>query len=147
MKRIYRSKTQKIIGGVCGGFGEYFDIDPVIIRVIWFILLLGGIGVLAYIIAWIIIPIEPEDFNHGRTEEIKVDGSKKAINSNTRMFWGIVLIIIGILFFMREMWYFNNVFEQVFRFGWRYFFPALIISLGVYVMLKSSKNEYKKNKE
>jgi len=40
MKRIYRSKTQKIIGGVCGGFGEYFDIDPVIIRVIWFILLL-----------------------------------------------------------------------------------------------------------
>jgi len=56
-KRLYRSKKSRIIGGVCGGIGEYFDVDPVLIRLLWLILVFGfGTGVLAYIIAWIIIP-------------------------------------------------------------------------------------------
>jgi len=146
MKRIYRSKTQKIIGGVCGGFGEYFDIDPVIIRVIWLILLLGGVGVLAYIIAWIIIPIEPEGFNYRKNEETRVEENKESTDSNARMLLGIFLVIVGLLFFMREFWYFNNVFEQIFRFIWRYFLPALLITLGVYIIVQRTKNEYKKNK-
>jgi phage shock protein C len=59
IKRLYRSKTDKIIGGVCGGMGEYFQIDPVIIRIIWVILIFGmGFGLLAYLIAWLIIPLE-----------------------------------------------------------------------------------------
>ncbi len=147
MKKIYRSKSQKIIGGVCGGLGEYLDIDPVIIRIIWFILLLGGVGLLAYIIAWIIIPIEPEGFNYEANEETRVKGSKESGDGNARMLLGIILVVIGLLFFMREMWYFNNVFEQVFRFGWRYFLPALLITLGVYIVVKGSKNEYKNDKE
>ncbi|RKY53358.1 MAG: PspC domain-containing protein [Candidatus Neomarinimicrobiota bacterium] len=147
MKKIYRSKTQKIIGGVCGGFGEYFDIDPVIIRVIWFILLLGGVGLLAYIIAWIIIPIEPEGFNYGKNEETKVEENKGSTDDNARMLLGIILVIVGLLFFMREFWYFDDVFEQIFRFSWRYFLPALLITLGIYIIVQRSKNEYKKNKE
>jgi len=147
MKKIYRSKTQKIIGGVCGGFGEYFDIDPVIIRVIWFILLLGGVGLLAYIIAWIIIPIEPEGFNYRRNKETKVEENKGSTDSNARMLLGIILVIVGLLFFMREFWYFDDVFEQIFRFSWRYFLPALLITLGIYIIVQRSKNEYKKNKE
>lgn len=59
VKKLYRSKKKRIIAGICGGLGEYFGIDPVIIRVIWAVLALAyGVGILAYIIAWIIIPEE-----------------------------------------------------------------------------------------
>ncbi len=58
-KRLKRSKTNKVIAGVCGGVGEYFNIDPVIIRIIMLILVLGaGTGVVAYLIAWLVIPEE-----------------------------------------------------------------------------------------
>ena len=58
-KRLYRSIRNKKIAGVCGGLGDYFDIDPTIIRLTWLALILaGGGGVLAYIIAWIIVPKE-----------------------------------------------------------------------------------------
>jgi phage shock protein PspC (stress-responsive transcriptional regulator) len=57
VKRLYRSKTDKVIAGVCGGIGEYLEIDPVVIRLVWVILsLMGGAGILAYLLAWIIIP-------------------------------------------------------------------------------------------
>lgn len=60
-KKLYRSTTDKKVAGVCGGLGKYFDIDPVIFRVIFFILLLpGGLpGLLPYVILWLIIPEEP----------------------------------------------------------------------------------------
>jgi len=60
MKRLYRSNTNKVIAGVCGGIGEYFDIDPVIIRLIWILFLFIGAGIFAYIIAWIVIPKSPK---------------------------------------------------------------------------------------
>ncbi|HBG09856.1 MAG: PspC domain-containing protein [Limnochordia bacterium] len=61
-KRIYRSKDRKI-GGVCGGIAEYFNIDPTIVRLIWAVLAFAyGTGLLAYIVAWIIIPEEPKAF-------------------------------------------------------------------------------------
>lgn len=57
IKRLYRSKTNRVIAGVCGGIGEYFNIDPTIVRLLWIMFVfLGGSGILAYIIAWIIIP-------------------------------------------------------------------------------------------
>ncbi|MFC2150875.1 PspC domain-containing protein [Calditrichota bacterium] len=60
MKRLYRSDEDRIIAGVCGGFGEYFSIDPVIIRLIWIVLVLyGGAGLLAYFIFWIFVPRKP----------------------------------------------------------------------------------------
>lgn len=61
MRRLYRSGNDKILGGVCGGLGEYFGIDPTLIRLAWLIFsLVYGSGVLAYIIAWIIIPRNPK---------------------------------------------------------------------------------------
>ncbi len=61
-KRIYRSRTEKILGGVCGGIGQYFDVDPVFIRLIAVILLFTcGSGILIYLCAWILIPLEPEE--------------------------------------------------------------------------------------
>jgi phage shock protein PspC (stress-responsive transcriptional regulator) len=59
-RRLYRSRTDKKIAGVCGGLARYWGVDPVIPRIVWLILLLGGVGLLAYLIAWIVIPQEPE---------------------------------------------------------------------------------------
>ncbi len=59
-KRLYRSRDNFMIAGVCGGLGEYFDIDPTFIRLLWVLFILaGGSGILAYIIAWIVIPQHP----------------------------------------------------------------------------------------
>jgi len=59
-KRLYKSSTNKTLCGVCGGIGEYFNIDPTLIRLAWIIFsLAGGSGVLAYIIAALIIPEAP----------------------------------------------------------------------------------------
>ena len=56
-KRLYRSKKTKVIGGVCGGIAEYVDTDPTWIRLLWALgSLAWGAGILAYILAWIIIP-------------------------------------------------------------------------------------------
>jgi len=61
-RRLYRSKSSNVLAGVCGGIGEYFNIDPVIVRIIWVIVtFMGGAGVLAYIIAWLVIPLEGEE--------------------------------------------------------------------------------------
>jgi phage shock protein C len=58
-KKLYRSKN-KWLAGVCGGIAEYFNLDPIIIRVIWLVLSLAyGAGILAYIIAWLLIPKNP----------------------------------------------------------------------------------------
>ena len=54
VKRLYRSGKDRILGGVCGGIGEYFKVDPVLIRIFWVVFsLIYGTGLLAYIIAWI----------------------------------------------------------------------------------------------
>jgi len=60
MKRLFRSKKDRMLGGVCAGLGEHLDVDPTVIRLIWAVVtvLSLGTGILVYIIAWIIIPEE-----------------------------------------------------------------------------------------
>ena len=59
-KKLYKSTQTKMIDGVCGGIAEYFGIDPTVVRLIWALFsLMGGSGILAYIIAAIIIPRSP----------------------------------------------------------------------------------------
>ena len=58
MKKLYRNKQEYKIAGVCSGIGDYFEIDPIIIRLIFIATFLTGAGPLVYIIAWIIIPIK-----------------------------------------------------------------------------------------
>ena len=56
-KKLYRSDENKMLAGVCGGIAEYFGVDPTLIRLAWVVFsLLGGSGLLAYILAAIIIP-------------------------------------------------------------------------------------------
>ena len=60
-RRLYKSNENKMIGGVCGGLAEYFDIDPTLVRLGWVLFCaLGGSGILAYIIAAIVIPRNPQ---------------------------------------------------------------------------------------
>lgn len=63
MKQLMRIREGKILGGVCGGIGKYFDFDPVLIRILWVVLtcLSVGIGVIVYIAAWILMPEETEN--------------------------------------------------------------------------------------
>ena len=58
VKRLYRApKNDSMIGGVCAGIANYFEIDPTLVRIIWIVLALGyGFGIFAYLLAWIIIP-------------------------------------------------------------------------------------------
>lgn len=59
-KKLYKSNQNKMLDGVCGGIAEYFGIDPTVVRLIWALFsLMGGSGILAYIIAAIIIPRNP----------------------------------------------------------------------------------------
>lgn len=61
-KRLYRSSSQRMLAGVCGGIAEYFLVDPTLIRLAWVVFcFLGGSGILAYIIAAIIIPSDHVD--------------------------------------------------------------------------------------
>ncbi|HCR52692.1 TPA: PspC domain-containing protein [Candidatus Kaiserbacteria bacterium] len=60
MKKLYRSRTNRIIGGVAGGLAEYFDIDPIIVRLVTFGLMFSGAFLIAYIAAWIFVPLAPE---------------------------------------------------------------------------------------
>lgn len=73
--RLYRSRDEKIIGGVCGGIAEYFNADPTVIRIITFLLVfLGGLSLWVYIILWIVIPLKPyelEDQCHKRKNKRK----------------------------------------------------------------------------
>ncbi len=61
VRRLYRSLRNKKIAGICGGLGDYFNVDPTVFRILWVLLLiLFGTGILLYLILWILIPIESE---------------------------------------------------------------------------------------
>lgn len=62
-KKLYRSKTERKLAGVCGGLAEYLNIDPTVIRVIWAVAsLFAFVGIIAYVVCAVIIPEEPDDY-------------------------------------------------------------------------------------
>ena len=78
MKKIYRSTTDKRIGGVCGGISEYFDIDSSLVRIVVLILLFfHGIGFFAYLLAWIVFPKKPITEEVNPEQEQVIDDSVK----------------------------------------------------------------------
>lgn len=60
IRKIYRSRTDRIVFGVCGGLGEYFEVDPVIFRLLFVFLAFIGSGILIYLISAIVVPLEPK---------------------------------------------------------------------------------------
>lgn len=84
-KKLYRSETDKILGGVCGGLAEYFGIDSAIVRLVFVLILVyGGSGLLVYIILWIVLPTQSttytssDDVISENSKEIKETISKTA---------------------------------------------------------------------
>ena len=62
MKRLYRSRTDVMIGGVCSGIAKYFEVDPTAVRLAFVLLLFaGGGGLWIYLVLWIIMPLEPQE--------------------------------------------------------------------------------------
>lgn len=71
-KKLYKSRKNKMIGGVCGGLAEYLNMDPTIVRIIAGILcLVKGLGILVYLIMCIVMPYNDEDFSDDDTENLK----------------------------------------------------------------------------
>lgn len=109
-KRLYRSRNDKMITGVCAGVAEYFDIDPTLAR-LGFILLsfAGGSGILAYIIASIVIPEAPanqgyeNDVYNENGEKVNVDPDQT--QKKTKLIVGVGLIGLGGLMFMDNIFW------------------------------------------
>ncbi len=91
VRRLTKSRTDRMIDGVCGGVAAYFNLDPTLVRIAWVLLtILGGSGILLYIAAMILIPKDPAP-PPGQTAETP---SPAASRSNTT-FWGVLLVIVG----------------------------------------------------
>ena len=125
-KRMYLSNQNKVIAGVGGGLGEYFDIDPVLIRIGFVVLVfLHGFGLLAYIVAWIAMPRVPAD-------QVVVEPVSKREPSPIRKYLpGITLVLIGLVFLLERTFYW---------FEWRYLWPVLIIVAGLALILSAVLN-------
>ncbi len=123
-KRLYKSRQNKVIDGVCGGIGEYFEVDPTIVRIFWvFLTLLGGSGLFLYIIAMVIMPVNRDDAAAGQSP------SSSAVNPDRRRYWGIVLILIGFFVLIERT-------ELLSGFSWwsfskTFLFPVSLIAIGL----------------
>lgn len=128
VKRLYKSRTERMIDGVCGGVAKYFNLDPTLVRIAWVVLtLMGGSGILLYIVAMIVMPKEPFVFPQAGQAEPGVDS---ASNDTTRsanakknsMFWGILLIVVGGVLFL------NNLDIPLWH-GWWWVDKGLVLSV------------------
>ena len=140
--RLYRSTTDKVIGGVCGGLGNYLNIDPVIVRILFVLLaVFGGSGVLVYIILWIVIPEQVYTFGTEQSaEEVKVevevdDQDTKKKRGNNTLIAGVLLIAVGLLILADRMIPAYNLWD---------FWPLILVAAGILLikpeLFKSSKN-------
>jgi len=120
--RLYRSRTNSMIAGVCGGLGEYFNVDPTIMRLVAVLLIFAdGIGFIAYIIAWIVIPRNPE------IEAQVITTEKSELN---RLLPGLALIVVGFIFLL------NNLIPW---FHFSHLWPLVLIVLGIVILTKAQK--------
>ncbi|HRY63139.1 MAG TPA: PspC domain-containing protein [Patescibacteria group bacterium] len=151
-KKLYRSTTSKVIFGVCGGLGEYFDIDPIIVRALFVIFaLMGGGAIILYLLLALIIPSdnpavsssqEVKDFAHdlgAKAQEIASEFKReKPAASNSRSYFGLIIVLIGVFFLLKELlpWPMHYYFPW---FRWDLFWPLLIILAGIYIMVKKTR--------
>lgn len=158
-KRLYRSAKSKVFGGVAGGIAEYFDIDPIIIRLLFVIIFFaGGGGAVVYLILWIALPLEPltmynmnmgsapyadagnpgtaetGEGNPGSAEPFKMPVKNENRNA---LIGGIVLISLGLIFLANR--FIPNV-------NFHDLWPLVLVVLGG-VLIATSVAEHKKDKK
>ena len=158
-KRLYRSKSDRMIWGVCGGLAKYFDVDPTLIRIIAVLsIFISGAGIIAYIILAIVVPsesskaAEPKDAIKENVEELKKTASElgreiqstftgkdeseetTGVRYRRRNLLGIIIIIIGVLFLMSS-------FNLFWWFRWSYLWPIIIIAIGLIIIVSARKKK------
>lgn len=154
-QKVYRSETDKIIAGVAGGLGDYFELDPSLIRLLFLLFTLaGGSGVLIYLILWIVIPSRSKLSSGVATEQTMKDNvkeiekkakdmaesvskaeqkhtkeepmSKQQNHHEPRRWFGIFLLILGGLWLLRNMGLINP----------DVLWPLAIITIGVLTLIR-----------
>jgi phage shock protein PspC (stress-responsive transcriptional regulator) len=139
-RRLYRCRENRMLAGVASGVAEFFDLDPTLVRVLWFLsVFVGGLGILLYIGLAIIVPLEPASDaaahaadNHGAGLP---DGHRHRSRGSGRltMFIGIGLILFGALALIDIAlpgWA-----------SWRQLWPLLVISLGGLLIVGALRRE------
>ncbi|HCN23753.1 MAG TPA: hypothetical protein DIS65_00080 [Candidatus Marinimicrobia bacterium] len=127
MKRIQRSQKYRILFGVCGGFADYFVLDPALVRLVWiFFTLFGGSGILAYILALIMIQNESYVYTKSSELEKKSEGSL--------LFWKVLLVMVGIILFFQYRELFGMILDSFWGSGINVVFSLLLIGMGVYLL-------------
>ena len=112
-RRLYRSRTESVLGGVAGGVAEYLDADPSIVRIIWAILAIvtGGIFFVLYIVMWIVVPEEPAPASTatdpgggapGATAVQAPAHERRRGSGGGAMVFGLILIGLGAYFLIDE---------------------------------------------
>ena len=161
-KRLYRSRDDRMIAGVCGGLAEYFNMDPTIVRIIFVLLIFAnGLGILAYIIMAIVVPLtgskvtEPKEAIKENVEEIKETATElgheirstftgeetkpeeeSKIHQRRRSLFGIILIVLGVLFLMGSL----NLFPW---FHWGYLWPLILVAVGLIIIFSARRRRKK----
>jgi phage shock protein C len=148
-KKLYRSRSDRMLAGVAGGLGEYFGVDPIFFRIIFVILLFPTDfwgAVLIYLILAVLVPKKPGDTQkkndtvHEFVEDVKGSfksatqdvGKHKGWFSSRRNMLGLALVLIGALVL-------GNQAAPVFEIGGEFFWAGLIIVIGVYIILTSRR--------
>jgi len=144
-KQLYRSETNKMIAGVCGGLADYFDVDATLFRVLFVaVTFLGGAGILVYVILWVIIPVsnsntqdpkarleefknEAKGFIEQTAEQLKqgAEGKHGESVSRTQRALAIGLILIGALVL------FKNFLPKI---SYTYVWPVILVAIGVWLL-------------
>jgi phage shock protein C len=122
---LRRSHQDRIIGGVAGGLGRYFGVDPVLIRVAFVVLVFaGGAGLLAYFILWIAVPEE-------KPGEPVAAHPEAASENRLRDVLGLGLVALGAFFLFKAL--FGDVLD------WKYVWPVVLIAIGMIVLLRGTQ--------
>ncbi len=137
-KRLHLSYESKMLGGVCGGLAEYFDVDPSVVRILAVISLFlsGGITFMVYIVAWMILPkSEPGAVSteSAKPMTVKFDETPR-LSPWTTYLPGIALIFFGSILLIREHW---------FWFSWHEMWPVILVALGLILIFAGKRSPSK----
>ena len=126
-RRLYRCRHDRRLAGVAAGVAEYFDLDPTLVRVLWFLsIFVGGLGILLYIGLAIIVPLEPLSAEDAASEAAGApEGHRHANRGSGRatMFIGLALVLFGALALV-------DAIVPAWSDSWRFLWPVFLVGLG-----------------
>ncbi|MFZ0389660.1 MAG: PspC domain-containing protein [Calditrichia bacterium] len=126
-KRLYRSQSNRFIGGVAGGLGEYFNTDPNVFRILFVVFTFaGGLGLLLYLAALIIVPQNPVR-----------ESSTETSGANRTTFWALLFIVLGVLLLMRQWGIFG--YFHFWHIPWSSIWAFFLIGIGVLLIFSKRK--------